>query len=69
MTMQWQNLKVGDGNPKVRRSLDLGAGAVVRAPGAIRADHSKAVKPDAVLNATQPLPSRSRSLESELESV
>ncbi len=46
-----------------RRSLDLGAGAVVRVPGAIRADHSRTVTPDVVVNAAQPLPFRSGSLE------
>lgn len=43
------------------RQLDLGAGAVMRAPGAIRADSSRAVSPDIVLDATAPLPFRSDS--------
>ncbi len=38
------------------RSLDLGAGTVVRAPGALRADRSLDVAPDIVLDATAPLP-------------
>ncbi len=45
------------------RALDLGAGAVVRAPGAIRADRSREVHPDVVLEATAPLPFRESSLE------
>ena len=46
-----------------RRSLDLGAGAVVRAAGAVRADRSRSVRPDVVLEATAPLPFRTGSLE------
>lgn len=47
--------------PPDRRALDLGAGAVVRAPGAIRADSSRTVKPDVVLDARHPLPFRDHS--------
>jgi len=36
----------------------MGAGNVERAPGAIRADVSREVKPDVVLNAEKPLPFR-----------
>jgi SAM-dependent methyltransferase len=50
-------------DPPARRRLDLGAGAVVRAPGAIRADRSRAVRPDVVLDAAASLPFRSSSLE------
>src|SRR5262249_16225112 len=39
-----------------RRQLDLGAGTVVRAPEAIRADRSRDVKPDVVLDAQGGLP-------------
>ena len=42
--------------------LDLGAGTVVRAPGAIRADLSRDVRPDIVVNATRDLPFRTGSL-------
>lgn len=45
------------------REVDLGAGAVIRAPGAIRADAARAVRPDVVLDASQPLPFRTSSLE------
>lgn len=45
-----------------RREVDLGAGAVVRVPGAIRADLSRAVRPDIVLDASRPLPFRTGSL-------
>jgi len=45
-----------------RRELDLGAGAVVRAPGALRADSSRAVRPDVVLDAAAGLPFRAGSL-------
>lgn len=38
--------------------IDLGAGAVARAPNAIRADRSLAVRPDIVLDAEAPLPFR-----------
>jgi SAM-dependent methyltransferase len=44
------------------RELDLGAGRVVRVPGAIRADLARAVHPDVVVNAAQGLPFRSASL-------
>ena len=44
------------------RSLDLGAGTVVRAPGALRAHRSRDVAPDVVLDATAPLPFADRSL-------
>jgi predicted SAM-dependent methyltransferase len=44
------------------RELDLGAGAVVRAPGAIRADISRDVRPDVVVNAARGLPFRTGSL-------
>ncbi len=43
--------------------MDLGAGAVSRAPGAIRADRSRTVRPDVVLNATASLPFATSSLE------
>jgi len=46
-----------------RRELDLGAGSVVRAPDAIRADIARAVGPDIVLDASQALPFRSGSLD------
>jgi SAM-dependent methyltransferase len=46
----------------VNRELDLGAGSVVRAPGAIRADLSRDVTPDIVLNAGRGLPFRDGSL-------
>ncbi|HEX9728944.1 MAG TPA: methyltransferase domain-containing protein [Gemmatimonadales bacterium] len=36
--------------------IDLGAGEVRRAPGALRADRSIAVRPDVVLDAERPLP-------------
>ncbi len=42
--------------------LDLGAGAVERAPGAIRADSARAVHPDVLLDAEAQLPFRSGSL-------
>ena len=42
--------------------LDLGAGAVVRAPGAIRADLSRAVRPDVVTDASRGLPFHTSSL-------
>jgi SAM-dependent methyltransferase len=42
----------------VTRALDLGAGTVVRAPGAIRADLSREVQPDVVMNAARGLPFR-----------
>ncbi|MFQ6047476.1 MAG: methyltransferase domain-containing protein [Gemmatimonadales bacterium] len=42
--------------------LDLGAGAVERAPGAIRADLSRDVRPDIVLDATRILPFRTSSV-------
>jgi SAM-dependent methyltransferase len=45
-----------------RRELDLGAGAVARAPGAIRADSARAVRPDVVLDAAGDLPFRAGSL-------
>lgn len=45
--------------PSRIRELDLGAGAVSRAPGAWRADSSRSVRPDVVLNAEAPLPFRS----------
>ena len=38
------------------RELDLGAGNVVRVPGAVRADRSRDVRPDLVLDAASPLP-------------
>ena len=44
------------------RELDLGAGSVVRAPGAIRADSARAVRPDVVLDAAAELPFRTGSL-------
>jgi predicted SAM-dependent methyltransferase len=44
------------------RRLDLGAGAVARAPGAIRADISRAVRPDIVTDAARGLPFRTSSL-------
>ncbi len=43
--------------------MDLGAGAVVRAPGAIRADRARAVRPDVVLDAARDLPFRTGSLD------
>ena len=46
----------------MRRDLDLGAGTVIRAPGAIRADRSREVRPDVVMNVAQGLPFRSLSL-------
>jgi len=46
-----------------RREVDLGAGKVVRAPGAIRADFSRAVRPDVVLDASCTLPFRTGSLD------
>jgi SAM-dependent methyltransferase len=36
--------------------MDLGAGTVVRVPGALRADHARAARPDIVLDASRPLP-------------
>ncbi len=45
-----------------RRELDLGAGSAVRAPGAIRADAARAVRPDVVLDAARELPFRTGSL-------
>lgn len=50
-----------DGSHK--RELDLGAGKVVRVPGALRADSSRQVGPDVVLDAQAPLPFRESSLE------
>jgi len=44
-----------------RRELDLGAGSVVRAPGAIRADLVRAVRPDVVVDAARALPFRTHS--------
>ena len=52
----------GPGTAPRRREVDLGAGAVVRAPGAIRADSARAVRPDVVLDATRDLPFRAGSL-------
>jgi SAM-dependent methyltransferase len=49
--------------PPFRRQLDLGAGDVERAPGAIRADRSRAVRPDILLDAAAPLPIRSHSID------
>ncbi len=46
-----------------RRAVDLGAGAVVRAPEAFRADRSRRVRPDVVLDAERPLPFRTGSLD------
>lgn len=46
-----------------RRTLDLGAGGVERAPGAIRADRAREVKPHVVLDVSHPLPFRSGSLQ------
>jgi SAM-dependent methyltransferase len=43
-------------------AIDLGAGAVTRVPGAIRADRSRAVRPDVVLDVEAPLPFRDRSV-------
>jgi SAM-dependent methyltransferase len=43
------------------RRLDLGAGAVKRVPGAIRADLSVTVQPDVVVNAADTLPFRADS--------
>lgn len=51
------------GGPGVRRVLDLGAGLVERAPGSIRADRSRVVRPDVVLEATTSLPFRANSLD------
>lgn len=45
-----------------RREVDLGAGAVTRAPGAIRADSARAVRPDVLLDASRGLPFRTGSL-------
>jgi SAM-dependent methyltransferase len=45
-----------------RRELDLGAGAVVRAAGALRADLARATNPDVVLDAGRPLPFRTGAL-------
>jgi SAM-dependent methyltransferase len=42
--------------------LDLGAGIVTRAPGAIRADFARAAKPDVVLDAGRPLPFKTGSI-------
>jgi SAM-dependent methyltransferase len=42
--------------PTPGRTLDLGAGAVVRTPGALRADIARAVRPDVVLDAGRSLP-------------
>ena len=44
------------------RELDLGAGSVVRVPGALRADSARAVRPDVVLDAARDLPFRTGSL-------
>jgi SAM-dependent methyltransferase len=49
--------------PAAPRELDLGAGAVERAPGAIRADAAREVQPDVVLDAEAPLPFATSSLE------
>jgi SAM-dependent methyltransferase len=46
----------------VKRELDLGAGSVVRAPGAIRADLSRETRPDVVVDAAGGLPFRAGSL-------
>jgi SAM-dependent methyltransferase len=46
----------------VKRELDLGAGSVVRAPGALRADISRAVRPDVVLDVKHGIPFRTDSL-------
>lgn len=62
---------IGDGRPAAGKALkerrwrwvDLGAGTVVRVPGAIRADHARAVRPDVVLDAALPLPFADGSLE------
>lgn len=51
-----------DNSPPVRRELDLGAGGVERVTGAIRADSSRAVRPDVVLDASAPFPIRTRSM-------
>jgi SAM-dependent methyltransferase len=42
--------------------LDLGAGSVVRVPGALRADRARAVRPDLVLDVEAPLPFRDGAL-------
>ena len=44
-------------------TVDLGAGEVARAPGAIRADRSRRVNPDVVLDASAGLPFATSSLE------
>lgn len=46
-----------------RREVDLGAGSVIRAPGAIRADSARAVRPHVVLDAARNLPFRTDSLD------
>ncbi len=53
----------GPGAARRRREVDLGAGAVVRAPGAIRADVERAVRPDVVLDASRPMPFRTGSVD------
>ncbi len=42
--------------------LDLGAGTIIRAPGAIRADLSREVRPDVVVDAARGIPFRTSSL-------
>jgi predicted SAM-dependent methyltransferase len=44
------------------RELDLGAGNVARAPGALRADISRDVRPDVVLDASRGFPFRDATL-------
>jgi SAM-dependent methyltransferase len=46
----------------MKREVDLGCGAVRRAPGAIRADISRDVHPDVLVNAAGGLPFRTGSL-------
>lgn len=48
--------------PGRHRTVDLGAGAVPRAPGAIRVDLARAVRPDVVADAARALPFRTSSL-------
>ena len=45
------------------RWVDLGAGDVIRVPGAIRTDHARHVQPDVVLDVERPLPFADGSLE------
>ncbi len=68
--LRWESQRFGkllgvasQSDSVIGRELDLGAGVVLRAPGAIRADSARAVRPDVVLDAASDLPFRSGSFD------